>query len=88
MSPDDFEVRHHRHVLVFQIVAVDDVAALAAVKANDEPRDPAGAEIGRVLPPGGGSGVGVSAVLRLDSSTSRALCSRSASAAVESLGER
>src|SRR5882672_7061767 len=51
VSSDDFEVRHHRHVFVLEIVAVEDVAALKAVKANDDPRDPAGAEIERVLPP-------------------------------------
>jgi hypothetical protein len=34
----DFEVGHHAHVLVFGVVAVEEVAAAVAVEASDDLR--------------------------------------------------
>ncbi len=54
-SPDrallgDDEVAHHGHVLVFEVVAVEDVASSVAVKAGSNGDLLPGEEIDRVLP--------------------------------------
>src|SRR5215204_3601321 len=49
---DDLEVGHHHHVLMFEVVAVEDVAAPVAVETDEHTRLLARGKIHGVLPAG------------------------------------
>lgn len=49
---DDFEVGHHAHVVVFGVVAVEEVTAAVAVEVGDDLRGFARARGGGVLEAG------------------------------------
>src|SRR5215207_1876105 len=48
---DDFEVGHHHHILMFEVVAVEDVAAPVAVETDEHTRLLARGQVYSILPP-------------------------------------
>lgn len=48
---DHIEVRHHNHVFVFEVVAMEDIAAAMPVEPHDDACRFGGAQVDGVLPP-------------------------------------